>query len=504
VPRARPSDGSAIIDPVPVFRSRPALIIASLGATIAVVAWSARVYDREVTRNFRDLTDALELLDATKQRFEAQVQRLDPSSDLRRRPADTSGAADRDADGLPPLPPLARTIEEILVRLAERPDLDRRTGTSTMEVVRDRARRTAERLLAAEAARSGADRAAFVETFVQAKAEFERLHLLIERIEARLIVEVGQTLEHRGFLRDDIERVVLTSFAASVLVGILAIILFRRWVILEIGRLRTATDRLSAGDFAYRIPITRGDEFGQLSAEVNRMAATIVEVQARLVERERLAAIGELVRRLVHNLRNPLAGIRSLAELTRSALPADSDERENQDRIVATVDRFEHWLREILQSTNTIEAEKEPGRLEALLRSVAETHQGAAASRGVALETYCEPAGLEARFDARHLEQAVSALVSNAIEATPAKGRVRVIGRRRGDDEVEVRVEDSGPGVTPDLVERIFVPWFTTKRHGTGIGLALVRNVAHAHGGRARVERAEALPGAAFVVSWPG
>src|SRR5690606_22117546 len=104
--------------------------------------------------------------------------------------------------------------------------------------------------------------------------------------------------------------------------------------------------------------------------------------------------------------------------------------------------------------------------------------------------------------DRMHLEQAVMALASNAIEATPDGGTVRLIGRAEDPGRWEIRIEDSGPGVPLDLAERIFSPYFTTKRHGTGIGLALVQNVVQAHGGSVRVERSE-LGGAAFIVTLP-
>src|SRR5262249_25264293 len=148
------------------------------------------------------------------------------------------------------------------------------------------------------------------------------------------------------------------------LVGALGFSLLHRWVLQPVARLRTAAARIGDGDFAHRVLVRPGgpgrDELAQLSTEVNHMAGLVRAMQDERVERDRLAAAGEMVRRLTHNLRNPLAGIRGLAEITRGDLPPAADElRENQERIIATIDRFEHWLSELLSATSPLTVQLE-------------------------------------------------------------------------------------------------------------------------------------------------
>ena len=100
------------------------------------------------------------------------------------------------------------------------------------------------------------------------------------------------------------------------------------------------------------------------------MSTTIIEMQTKMVEQERLAAAGEMVTRLAHNIRNPLAGIRGLAEATIHSHPDDEQTTECQKRIINTVDRFEKWLRDLQQSVSPLELNLQPVAIGEVLDSV--------------------------------------------------------------------------------------------------------------------------------------
>jgi signal transduction histidine kinase len=117
---------------------------------------------------------------------------------------------------------------------------------------------------------------------------------------------------------------------------------------------------------------------------------------------------------------------------------------------------------------------------------VVETHRAAAEARGVRLILDITRAPRSARFDPRHMEQAVVALVTNAIEASPKGSGVEVCGLVDGGGWT-IRVADQGPGVPADLREKVFRPYFTTKKEGSGIGLAVAHQVVMQHGGQLRV-----------------
>ncbi len=475
-----------------------ALLLSLLGLSVVLslgfAAWSVETINREVSSAYGDLTLILEQLDQIKQTLERDLAAVNQAND--------EGPKD-----FVPLP-LDAQVDPIVAQLEQMPGFARRVGESTSGLLLT---------LVGECRRTlGAYQDATMQSphiladgmlRKRTQGAFEAMHTLIERVQAQLLRDVELSLDYGRELRWMLRRIIIASLALSLLVALLALILVRRWVLAPIGALRRATGEIAAGNLDYRLHVRSADEFGQLSGEVNHMAEMVVAAQQRLVERERLAAIGELVRRLVHNLRNPLAGIRGLAELTREELKPDSELSENQTRIVKAVDRFERWLADLLHSTTPMAVQPEPLRTADLCRSLEASHEPMARAKRITLQINLQALPEVLHVDPVHMEHALVALVSNAIEATPAGGIVRLCGSLTvgsgGVRVVEVRVEDSGPGVPSEVADRIFLPNFTTKPHGTGIGLAVAHNVITSHGGRVRVERSAELGGAAFIVTLP-
>ncbi len=338
---------------------------------------------------------------------------------------------------------------------------------------------------------------------------------LVTSMEDRLSEGVRLAVGHADALRGRLVRVVSIALSSTLLVCALSVLLVRRWVLRPVTDLRRAAGEFASGNLSHRAPVRGADELGLLSAEVNQMAETVAAMQEERIQRERLAATGEMIRQLAHNLRNPLSGIRGLAELTRSRLQSGSDEHENQGRILATVDRFEKWLSDLLSSTTPLEiqlADHDPRRW---LEGAIGAHRPAAEVREISIRSDVDAAPASARFDAARLEQALVAVLSNAIELSPDRGLIQVTAAVCEDGQSwQVRVEDQGPGVASELTERIFEPHFSRKTGGFGIGLAVAQKVAIGHGGRIAVEQGLARPadtspmagnghGAAFVIRLP-
>lgn len=336
-----------------------------------------------------------------------------------------------------------------------------------------------------------------------ARTSLFNLHEIIEATEGKILDDGKLAVEYGGRLRRTIVLIALLAVVPLLPAAWLAVRIVRRGVLEPVSHLRVATVRLGAGDFSHRVPVRGRDELAALSAEVNHMAQTIARMHDERVDRERLAAIGEMVRRIVHNLRNPLAGIRSLAEITRQDVGHDDLLRENQDRIIGTVDRFERWLGELLTATRPLDVEAHPCEVVPWLRAVIDGQRSTAEGRSIRLDAQLSAAPATASFDPRHLEQALVALLSNALDASPTGSTVVVSAVAEPEGTWQVRVADQGPGVPLELREQVFRPYFTTKREGTGIGLAVVRQVVEQHGGKVWIEDAPGGVGAVFVVRMP-
>lgn len=272
---------------------------------------------------------------------------------------------------------------------------------------------------------------------------------------------------------------------------------------MPVGRLREGAKRLGQGEFEHRIEVATGDELGQLSDEFNTMSSLILTMQDERIEQERMAAMGEMAQRTVHNLRTPLAGIRALAEITRHELDHESELHEIQDRIINTVDRFEIWLQGMLKVSSPLAIDHIEYNPSQVIANVLSSHQDAAKARSIEFVVHDHGLPEKASGDPHHLEHAFTAIMSNAIDFSPPESTIDI---DLGSDGCywTARIRDHGPGVDPDLHISIFRPYFTTRKSGTGIGLAMVKRIIEQHQGTVHVESPidpVSESGTAFIIS---
>jgi two-component system NtrC family sensor kinase len=223
--------------------------------------------------------------------------------------------------------------------------------------------------------------------------------------------------------------------------------------------LRLRAQQLAGGDYGRRIGLRTRDEIGDLAREFDSMAQALEEREQRLIRSERLATVGAEVDRL--------------SEITDSYL------------------RFVRLPR--------LKLERED--LAALVSSAMEFARAELAQAGIALQLQISPDLPEIAADENQLRQALLNLLRNAKEAMPGGGRIHVALDTRERGRVTVSVADTGGGIPPEHVERVFEPFFSTKAKGTGLGLALVQQILNEHGGRIEVESSE--KGTTFLLSFP-
>lgn len=235
-------------------------------------------------------------------------------------------------------------------------------------------------------------------------------------------------------------------------------------------RLTEAAKRIAGGDLDTPIwKRLRKDEIRTLRDTMEEMRHAL---RARDEERELLLA------GIAHEIRNPLGGLDLFTGLLAEEL-AGRPEAAHVVRLKDELGALERVVEEFLDYARARPLRKEPVDLAYLVAEAADLVRPLAEERGVALAAR---GGGDARADREKLRRAVLNLARNAVEASPAGGAVEIAAEVR-DGEAAIEVSDRGPGLAPDARERLFRPFFTTKERGTGLGLALAKKVADAHGG---------------------
>ena len=236
-----------------------------------------------------------------------------------------------------------------------------------------------------------------------------------------------------------------------------------------------------------------------------------IEERGRL--RDRLAALGEMAAAIAHEVKNPLASIEVLAGVLKRQLSEQPEALETLDDIIKEAKMANAIVVEVLEFVRPIQLQVERVGLEGVLKDSITLAEGQMRRGAVTIKTDVDQGVPDLLADPHQLRQLFSNLLANAFEALGGEGHVEIRGvllpaeeELTGPDEpapqVSIEVRDNGPGISPDDLERIFSPFFTTKPQGTGLGLAIVRKVVDAHDGRIDAVSAPGR-GASFKVTLP-
>jgi signal transduction histidine kinase len=293
---------------------------------------------------------------------------------------------------------------------------------------------------------------------------------------------------------DDLDR--LIRLASLVFLGLAALFAHSvaRRISGPISALTAATRRVAEGDLATRVAAVSRDELQTLVDAFNQMAGDLDRQRRDLERSNRLATWADMARQVAHEVKNPLTPIQLSAEhLRRVWRDGRADFETALDACTTTILRQVATLREIVTEFSAFA--RPPAAVpeaQAPLRLVEEVlaPYRTALPPGVELSVSAEGDLPAIEGDRRLLARAIVNLVENALQAVGDAGRIQVgVATSEGGRRVELTVTDSGPGIDPALVERVFEPFFSTKSGGSGLGLPLVRKIAEDHGGGVALAR---------------
>jgi two-component system sensor histidine kinase HydH len=301
-----------------------------------------------------------------------------------------------------------------------------------------------------------------------------------------------------------IERRMAVALVAVLLGGLAVATFLAGRMTRPLRELTMATRRVAREGATLRpVAVRSRDEIGELAAAFNAMTAELKRAQEHLLVAAKFAFAGEMAAGIAHEVRTPLGIMRSSAQmLARSAPPEHPEFGELVQMIVEEVDRLDRVVAGLLEVARPHAPLIESTRLAPVLARALDFVDSQAREKGVRIERAITANGAPARCDPDQIYQVALNLVVNALQALGTGGTltVRTLPARAG--RVGFEVSDDGPGIPPNVRERVFDPFFTSRKGGTGLGLALVQRVVEAHKGSVSVE-SEVGRGTTFRVELP-
>ena len=314
-------------------------------------------------------------------------------------------------------------------------------------------------------------------------------------------IRIGiSTLLMRSDLNAALRPALATAIVALMVASLAAMLLARRFL-RPIHLIRSGLTSLQEGDFGVQLNLAQQDEFGELGDFFNSVSARLSADRSELAGRKArlLAAFGRLSTGVAHEIKNPLNAMMIHLELLRHQLsppenPGGAGEidlaaaNEHASVIAVQIRRLDEVVQGFLKLTRPGEVVLEPIAVAALFEEVRPVVEAEARKNGVQVDISCPPALPDIRGDAGMLRQTFLNLALNACQAMPNGGTLRMSAAAAPGRRVEIVFEDTGLGIAPEHLERIFDLYFTTRAEGSGIGLSMVHRIVQLHDGDIEVQ----------------
>jgi len=310
-------------------------------------------------------------------------------------------------------------------------------------------------------------------------------------------------------LRNLLVNLILLALGLLVVAAVVSLI-WATQMTRSLGQLTHAAQAIGQGNFDVQVAVPSRDEVGQLAGSFNQMASelhgrerALKEAQAQLIQSEKMAAFGQLGAGIAHEVKNPLAGIQGMIQLTSRSLSADNPLHETFAILEKETKRCRAIIDSLLKFARQENLAPEPIALEDVVADTKAILHHELSLHRIAFETAIPPNLPLIHGSANQIQQVLMNLILNAEQAMEPRGHgtVEVRAAQRDDRFIELFVKDDGPGIPRAVQARIFEPFFTTKApgKGTGLGLAVTFGIMRAHGGAIHVESEEGR-GTTFIL----
>jgi len=297
-------------------------------------------------------------------------------------------------------------------------------------------------------------------------------------------------------LPNEREKVLLVASAGAVLICAILLITLAVVVRRPIVELQDKIQQVADGDLNVEVGFSeRNDDIGDLGRNFNDMVRQLRESRqeiehlhrTQMSRAEHMATLGELAAGLAHEIRNPLAGIAGVMQIVGRDLPPTSPACDVVKDVQEEVVRINRIVSDLLETARPRPPEFQLADLNATVEHAVAFARQQVLSKPIDIELRKAPELALVEHDPRQLHQVLLNLLLNATQALDGAGRISVMISQVDESTVSVSINDTGLGISPENLAHIFRPFFTTKGHGTGLGLPLARRIVEDHGGKLEV-----------------
>lgn len=255
---------------------------------------------------------------------------------------------------------------------------------------------------------------------------------------------------------------------------------FRKEFLKPISEIITGARRIRVGDLKTKMPEEGVEEIKDLAGAINKMTNDLQSSQVALVESEKQVALGALVPVVAHNIRNPLASIRATAQMLDE--PGDeNDLAESKNAIIETTDRLSRWVNALVSYLHPLKPNYRLVLASAMLTAALDLLKSKLFDKQIQLERLGWEHDLRLNVDPNLMEQAIYALMANAIDASPKKSTL-IISMVKKDTELDLLIKDQGVGLPFEPKPNQLTPGPSTKSFGTGLGIPIAFKICQKHG----------------------
>jgi two-component system NtrC family sensor kinase len=272
----------------------------------------------------------------------------------------------------------------------------------------------------------------------------------------------------------------------------------------ELKELVDASRRVAQGDMTVRVPVRARGEVGLVATSFNSMLDTLQATQEQLVHAEKMASLGQLAAGVAHELNNPLGTVLLYSDILFKECQPDDPRRADLEMIVRETKRCKGIVAGLLDFARQNQVAAQETDLNALIQSVIQIERKREVYARIQVVSELDPALPKIQADPAQLQEVFVNLMSNAVEAMSPGGTLTLRTRTGPPGMVTAEVEDNGEGISPDNLNKLFTPFFTTKPvgKGTGLGLAITYGIIKMHRGQINVQ-SQLRRGTCFTISLP-